>query len=394
MNTKTTLVAQIQEKFEGGASFSLNWDYVLKEGAQAMLQNISPKSLIFKTSIYGGFIDDNFVYYCPSDVGAPLGIFDKLKRLKFDYVAPRIFEELTARGTSQKLFTIETINGEKFIMINSKEATGILVVNDFDDASEITNGNVTVATNTYDYVSGSSSIQGTFTDTLNEIGADFDTAQDITDFLYGVGIVRMKLTDETNISSIKLILKTTDANYWTITATTAMDYLIKGWNTVRFSISDRVATGSPVATNITEWALQITMETGETQLIILDQLTLCSSSMYNFKYASNKIFLDHATLERKNETDNVGDLINLEDDEYEIYKYECCRIVCQQSTTANAKSIETSKFDSELGRKYSLYFAKNPSNEMPISYNQSPDIAQSQDFVSSYNSRGELTDIN
>lgn len=385
LNTKTKLVSQIQSKFEGGSSFTLNWDYVLKEGAQAMIGNISPKKLTFTTAIYGGFVDDNTVYYCPSGVGAPIGIFDKLRRLKYSYIAPNIFEEKIAKSSSELIFTIQTINGIDFILINGSKATGNLIVNEMDDSSEITAGNVTVSSNTYDYISGGSSLQGTFTDTLTDIGATFDTAQDITDFLFGVGIIRAKLTNTKNIASIKLILKTDDSNYWTVTATTALDYLVTDWNIIRVPLTDRVPTGTPVATNITKWLLKITMNTGQSQTIILDQIALCSSALYNFKFTSNEIFLDATTGERKNITSNESDLINLDDQEYEIFKYECCRIVLQETTNEKTKSIESEKFDTELSRKYSLYFAKNPTNELPISYNQSPEISMSP-AMDNYNS--------
>lgn len=384
LNTKNTLVAQIKSKFEGGTSFTVNWDYILKEGAQAMIQNISPKKLTFTTAIYGGFVDDNTVYYCPVGVGAPIGIFNKLRRLKYTYVAPNIFEEKMAKSSSELIFTIQTVNSVKFIFINAKESTGNFVVNDMDDSTEITAGDVTVSTNTYDYISGGASLQGTFTDTLTEIGATFDTTQDITDFLFGVGIIRAKLTNIDNIASIKLILKTDDSNYWTITATTALDYLVTGWNIIRVPMTDRVATGTPDETDITKWVLKITMDTGESQTIILDQISLSAPALYNFKFTSNEIFLDATTGERKNITSIGTDLINLEDDEYEIFKYECCRIVLQETTNEKTKTIESEKFDAELSRKYSLYFAKNPTNELPISYNQSPEIAMSP-AMDSYN---------
>lgn len=379
MTAASRVISSIKRKFEGGVSFTVDWNSVLREGAQAMLQNIAPKKLNRESALYGGVIDGIVMYYCPTELAAPNGIFDNLSRLNYSYLAPNQFQYKISNGSVEKIFTITNKNGARFILINGGQGGSLINLNDMDDASALT-ADMTLVNNTYDYLSGSSAVQGTFTDALTKVGATFPTVQSFANHKFGTVLLPIALTNVDKVASIKFRLKTDLSNYYTYTATDALDYLIEGWNIVRINIKDGVATGSPDISTITRWEVEITMDSGQSQVIIIDRVMVQTSFLYRINFTSSLIFVDKDTLVRKVEIDDDEDLIDLDEEEMEIFKYECCRVVIQEATQDSVNSQEQQRFDRELARKYDLYYIKNPSNEMPFSYNILPEINRSDDI--------------
>lgn len=374
MTTLSTLIDAIKAKFEGGTSFTVDWNRIAREGAQATLQNIAPQLLYREQPIYGGVIDGITVYYCPTEVAAPKGIYDNVKRLTYNFVPPNVFEYLISRHDDSLIFTIVYKNGARFILINASCSTSSLTTIDEMDSLSTVTGDMALTLNTYDFVSGAGAIQGIFTNANTTIRSTLATPIDISQSLFGTLVLPIEFLDPSAIASISFKLKTDNANYYTLTATDAFAYLIQGWNTVRMNMTEAVATGTPVPTNITAWELVIVLTSGKTQLIKVDRIALALTSLYRLQFISGLIFVDATTGTRKVQPSDPLDLIALTDEEVEILKYECCRITCQEASLQMQNSPESSRFDTELGRKYAKYFEKNPSSEQPVSYNNMPEI--------------------
>lgn len=451
MTTVATLTDAIKAKFEGGTSFTIDFNRILREGMQATLQNIAPKMLYREQPIYGGTIDGITVYYCPTEVAAPKGIYDNLKRLNYNFVAPNVFDYQISRHVDDRIFTICYKNGCRFILINAFGKSVLNTIDQLDNPLTVT-GDMALTLNTFDFVSGAGAIQGIFSDTqvglrgilvakyvastisFNAAGSQIlDSANgfitagflvgqqftvagsahnnvtfsivsvsagiivvgqgvttesagasmtlqslvpplDISQSMFGTVVIPVKLIDPTIVASIVFKLKTDSGDYYTLTASTAFSYLIQGWNIVRINMAEAIATGAPVQTNIVAWELDITMQAGKSQLVIVDRLGIANTSLYNLQFTSGLAFIDATTGQRKVEPSNPLDLIDLLDEEIEILKYECCRIVLQEASLNMTNSPETTKFDTELARKYQLYYEKNPSDEQPTSYNNLPEI--------------------
>lgn len=371
MLTAETLKGKITGKFEGGNSFNLNWSNIFKEATQNMIKNISPKKLMRETPIYGGYVGSISMYYCPVDMGAPKGLYKQLQRLNFDYVPAIIFDRFLQSYPSKAMFTTTYKNGAQFILINGGETnTNTKTLSDMSSTLGISSAMV-LTLNTYDYLTGNSTFMGQFTDTLTYIKGTLAETMDISDMLFGCATLNVKLIEPKDIASISIKLKTDDSNYYLLTANDAIPYLIQGYNFIKVNMSTRQTIGVPVDTNITAWEINIVMNTGKTQIILVDNLNIYSGSNYDLNYASRAIIVDKTTGLRKVEVEDMLDLVDIDDEEEGIFIYEACRVVVQESTNDNVNSNESLRFDKELGRQYALYFEANPSSEMPLSYNVS-----------------------
>lgn len=169
MQTIETLVNAIKAKFEGGTSFTVDWNRIVREAAQATIQNIAPQLLYREQPIYGGMIDGITIYYCPTELAAPKGLYDKRdRRLTYSYVSPNIFDYLISRHVDDRIFTIVYKNGARFILVNAAGQSSLMTIDQLDSLATVS-GDMPLTLNTYDYVSGAGSIQGIFSDTQTTI---------------------------------------------------------------------------------------------------------------------------------------------------------------------------------------------------------------------------------
>lgn len=360
-------------EFEGGKSFSIDWFAKLRQGANMLLDNINPDTLKRVVPIYGGLTSYLQVYYCPSDVEVPSRIYSNDKYLQFDYCPPGYFYR---HPDQRNKFTIEIVNGARFIIIRHPTTVASLMLG-LMNGSETFTGNVPLTANTYNTLPGSStSMQGTFSDTAYTVIRTLTTALDITKMLNGVAIVPAFLKAAGDIAQITLQLQTDNANFFSMVSTqdSIGDYLRDGQNMIRFWLANASKTGSPNASNITAWQLQIQLKSGKSQTIVLGKMTVQESHLFQFEYYSNLLFVDQTTGAWK-DTPISGDSINLNRDALGILHFETCRIVIQGAKTEMVNAAESQRIDTNLTRKYSAYYSRFPSSETPLTYDISPEVA-------------------
>lgn len=366
----------MKSEFEGGTSLRVNWFTLLRRGGENLLDNVSAETLKRKVPIYGGLAKGLYVYYCPTDVLVPSDLYSNDGLRKYGYTPPAQFY---THPMNDK-FTIEYINGVRFIVVRHSEDEAVFVVDEMDSTiGKTTDVGMTLAENSFDFLSGSKALEAVFNEaTYNKVGATFDTAEDITDFLRGVAIAPCNFESAKDIVSVEMRLLTSVGNYFSMISTSDSigDNFIDGWNMVRFSIANRTSTGSPDETSIASWEIRVVTASGTSQTVILDRITLQKSAQHYFEYYSNRMFVDATTKAWKDEPEDNSDLINLNRDAMGVMHYECARLAIQSATFDKTDSQESKRFDNELARKYDQYFARHPSSEMPLSYNISPDIGR------------------
>ena len=361
--------SRIQTKFEGGKSLSVDWYDNAKEAGESLREQITPPSLKRTVPIYGGLNNATNIYYCPTDVDIPSTLYNpKDAREKWEYQAPQAFH----LNEDDYKFTIEEVNGVKFLLVRHALVSGTLEVDAFDAVDAKTG--VTLAVNTYNYLSGTGALEGTFTDALVEVSETLDSVIDITDYKRGVALLGVNFEDANKVASVELILKTDASNYYTMISTSDSvgDNLINGWNRLRFDVAKAVETGTVTDTSIASYTINITMNSGETQTVIIDKLSLEKSVAYNFEYFSKYLFKDATTGSWKETADSESDTINLGEKEANIHIYEGARLV---GMGAKKKKNEPA-FDEELIRKYNSYWAMHPSSALPLQYTDSPNISK------------------
>src|SRR4051812_13356572 len=151
--------SDLKADFEGGKSLSVDWFAILRRAADRMLGQIYPNTLKRVVPIYGGFTGDMFAYYCPVDVLVPAEIYSNDGVRKFTYVPPNKFY----RSSDTSLFTLEYINGVRFLIARHSNVGGSITIDDMENVSNKTATGVTLALNSHDVLFGTYAVQGTFT---------------------------------------------------------------------------------------------------------------------------------------------------------------------------------------------------------------------------------------
>lgn len=370
MISTTQQITDIKSEFEGGISFSIDWYSILRRGAKKMIKKINPETLKRVQPIYAGLSRSLYMFYCPSDVFVPSAIYGNDGIRQYDYVPSKVFHQ----NEDQKKFTIEYINGARFIVIRHADQRASFEI-DAMDAIGTKTGDVTLALNTFNYIQGSGSIQASFTDAGGYFGDSFTAPIDITSYLEGLVLIPFYSTTVEDVASVEFRLETDATNYYTVTSTADSigDYFKDGWNLARFSLQNATTQGSPDKTSIASWKCYITMKSGKTQTIVVDRITMQLATQFYVEYYSNRVFIDGTTNAWK-ETPVSGDSINLAEEAAEIFHYECCKLVVQAATYNSVDRLEGFSFKEELRDAYRAYYARFPSSEEPLSYSILPDI--------------------
>lgn len=370
------LISDVKGEFEGGVSLSVDWDTLIRRAVENVIDNCRPETLKRRVPIYGGLARDLFIYYCPADVLVPSDLYTNDGRRKFKYQPPKTFY---TREEYDK-YTIEYVNGVRFLVVRHNTNQGAITIDAMDAVGTKTGGSP--ALNEHNFLSGGAAVEATFTDAGVEFG-DNITAIDITDYLRGVAIMPVYISDATKLSSLELRLKTSDAAYYKILSTSDSigDYFVNGWNLVRFQLSSRAQVGSPNSASIVEWSVIGRATTGESITLIFDKLTLQKFAPYYLQYYSNRAYIDGSTgaLWKAAVESAQNDQVNLDRDVQGILHYELCLLVQQAGTFDNVDGNATKRFDAQLRRKYQAYWSVHPSDEEPMSYSKSPEIDMSQD---------------
>ena len=370
MKLVSTLIDDIQEDFEGGNSLACDWNIIIRRAVQNALENINPTTLKRNVPIYGGFLRDVYVYYCPANVRVPVALETNDKTRSFTYVPSKVFY----KDRNVNTFTIETINGYRFLVSFHQLSVTMETIDEMDDITGMT-GTATPVLNEQNYLTGSGSISGTFTDAGNTLLRTLDESLDLSDFDRGVIILPSYFINAENIASISIKLKTDATNYYSVSSTVDSigSTFVNGWNRVRFLVKNMSPTLSPDLADITAWEVTATTVTGETETILFDNITIHKSAQYYLEFYSDQPFVDGVSGAWISEVDyNNGDYLNMNEDECAIVHYEACILLSTNDSQRNT-------FASQLKRKYTNYYAENPSDAEPFSYNITEEIDMSID---------------
>jgi len=372
----TTLKSDVQGEFEGGNSFSVDWDTQIRKAVENVLDNCRPETLKRRVPIYGGLAQQVYMYYCPDDVLVPSDLYTNDGLRKFTYSPPKQYYKKLANNT----YTIEYINGVRFLVVQHNITASILTIDSMESVGTKTGGSV--ALNQHNYLVGSSAIQATFTDAGVTVSDTLASTIDISGYLKGVTLLPTYIPTADNLASIVIRLLSSSGNYYQVTTAvdSVGDKLIDGWNITRFDMANATTVGSPDSSAIASWEIIGTTTTGETMTLIFDKFTIQKFNPYYLEYYSNKPYatstgvLWQSTISVANQ-----DKINFDRDVAGILHYELCLQIVQSATFDSIDSQITKRFEGQLQRKYNNYWASHPSSEEPATYSKSPEIDMSID---------------
>lgn len=219
-------ISDLKGEFEGGSSFSIDWYVQLRKGAENTLDNINPDTLKRTVPIYGGLTRNLSVYYCPPDVETPTRLWTRDRSVYFDYMpAARFYAKQNFIDNCRNKFTIEYVNGVRFIVVYKSLNDEITVIDSMD--SPVLDGQA-LSINSYNVLPGSTAaLEGTFSDSGYTIGRDLGTVLDITNYLKGVVILPLYFDNAKIVESVKVrfysTLEVTATGTLTRTATNVAD---------------------------------------------------------------------------------------------------------------------------------------------------------------------------
>lgn len=363
----------IKEKFEGGVSFNLDWSTLAAEAARKTRATISPSTIKRRVPVYGGIQDSLAVLTCPTDIHTPADLYPADQSFGgrgLTHTAAQHF----FHNDDVSLYTIDFINGLPFIYARTYGVGQSMTFLNVSDATIA--GDVALATTLRNFLYGANAKIGTFTDSDTQITWTLDTAQDLTNYNRGVAVIPfVALADVTKVAEIKLTLQSSTGNVFTVTTTEDVmgNTFTPGWNFARLDLANKASTGSPDITNITAGKLDIVMATGESQEVIIDNITLHQTEAAYFEYYSNNNFRDTSgTYIAKPENDQ--DEILFREEAYDVWQYEVCMLIVQNATYDAVDSKESTRLEQNLARAYGAYNAKYPSQQKPVTYNIASDL--------------------
>lgn len=173
-------ISDLKTEFEGGSSFKVDFYTLFRRGGENLLGTIRPDSLKRVVPIYGGLsrhAGNAVAMYCPDDVLVPCAIYDNSGRRIFKFSPSAAFHSDEYRN-EDNTFTIETINGVKYLMVRAGVNKSQIVIHEMDAVAGVTSDQ-TLALNQFNYLSGTGAVQRTF---AAKSGTAF-TADASTDFL-------------------------------------------------------------------------------------------------------------------------------------------------------------------------------------------------------------------
>lgn len=192
----------------------------------------------------------------------------------------------------------------------------------------------------------------------------------------GALFVSIYIPDTTIITNFILRWGNDSSNYWSQTVTAPHDQSTfkTGWQILRFEWNGATETGTVTPSAIDYLRLSVTYDgTAETDLRA-DKITCSKGEIYEQEYYSECLFQNSSGTWISKPTDDT-DQINLDEDGYNLYLFECGILACQQMMGEDAEA-DKREFKSQLngdpnspsaeGRAglYNKYKADHPSQAL------------------------------
>lgn len=358
------IISDAQSELEGGKSAKIDWILASRQAMQAMLAMISPETTKRIVPIYGGLTTQLQVYACPDDVKTPSRLFALDKSWFADFVTP---QEFYRNPNTNYIFTIEYVNGVRYIVARIPVNFGQMLVDNMDSADGRT-GIVLTQTDYNALPFYQYGMEGVFSDVDYASNYDLPNVANIETLGKGVAVLPLYFEDADIVESIKIKLITTTGNYLTLTS---VQTLSDGQNYIRIPIKDGVATGSYDPSSITKTTYEVKMKTGKSQNVVFGRFTVQKSVLFNFEYESTCLFVktDGTWKETPSQmTDNV----NINQDVRSIFHFELCKIA-ERKIKKNKDG--NSGFENLLGNEYEQYYKKHPAQVQNVIENVSPDLS-------------------
>ena len=348
-------IAEVKEDLNGilhstSTAKVINLNALLYRAARNVLTKVDPPSTIRIAQITNAVHDDIYDYAAPSDLKGSkiIDIRPQVKRTEADSFSQRGIKDF-AKYLADGEFSIREDSGNKTLRIAVDISPSPVTLNEMDSltangtwAAADSGNNLTL--DTLDYVLGSGCLNFDATGATVSVSIQVSdmTAVDLsTHDEKSQLFVWVYIPDKSIVSSVTLLWgNDLTTNYWSATATTPHDAtaIKTGWNLFRFNWNGATETGTVAPATIDSLKITITQSaaTVETDYRV-DRIVSTVGKIYEIEYYSEFLFRSSAGTFQQKTSDN-SDIINLDEDGYNLYINECGFLIAQQVKGANGVS--------------------------------------------------------
>jgi len=340
-------------------------DYSLfKEAAVNLIGEIKPIETTRHATIN---IFDGIYDYSPSaDLNSIADIRPQTyDRNRSDNAQHRFMAEFDRnKNIESNEFSIEWRDGYKLLRYARNVGKSIGIDETIDDNWTAGTGVSNIAEDTIIYAEGNRSLRFDVTSGTNLITWAGTTTKDLSTHTNRSSFFRwVYYPDSSFISSLKLRVGSSSANYYEITGVIHFGSIRSGWNLYRFDWNGVADAGTTDETAIDYVRLELTTTSSDTDIRI-GQLSSKLPVPREYVYYSNYLFRNTSGTFLEIPTADT-DIVNLDTDGENLFIEECARIAARELQNNDLRrQYEIELYgDDKVGGGYARYRAHKPSEE-------------------------------
>jgi len=320
-------------------------ELMIDRAARELLLDVDPQETIRIAQLASPFYERVYDYALPSDLKGD-SIIDIRPQVDRELINnpsqtySRVFD-LSKTNVNAPLFNIQFDSSVKTLNYANPQLQPAILVNGANSTtsngtwagtniSNITNDNV-------NFVYADGSIRFTIDAGANPLTALLECTgmQSINlnrDYNQGAEFIWVYLSDPTTVTAIDYLWGTSNADYYTASASTQFDGTAfqVGWNLLQYEWDGATVVGAPDFTEITYTAVQFTTDGTVQNNVRVNGFTSQLGSIYNIVYYSKFLFRDYLTGAYKETTTSDNDLINLDTETFNLLTNKCAVLMAQQ----------------------------------------------------------------
>lgn len=352
---------------------------LIDEAIRNLLSKCDPLETKRTNYVEYGVFGNQSRYYVPEDLKNKR-VIDIRKQVgrtyRDDYAqtSERTFDKYNS--TSPYLidnhFTIEHVNGRRYLRFADHEDCRVYCINSCDKISDWnTYGSITnLRIDNLNFTQGKGSLR--FDIGTGTFGAIEWLSPAPINILKYKQIGSLFLSMYTNkihdIQSIALKWGSSATDYYSFTITSPHNYIdfVEKWQQLKFPYDDMTVTGTPNDTAISNFRIEFNTTGVEISNVRIDSITINAATLYEIRYYSDWIIRNPQTLEFKSKPTSASDEIVLDSDGYELLLLEGSILLAEE---VRKDEQEIARFERQLKDKYINFNQDHKSEyEKPIEY--------------------------
>lgn len=371
--TSQQVQADVERKIHGNVSQSFFGS--LNEAARWLLNAIDPYETKRMTTIENAVYDEVDKYYLPYDVKDNRVIDIRKQRYRtyrdsFDQVSNRTFDKYNSTGNGYGAigtFTIESLDGIKFIRLKDHLQDSTLILNQCDNLTNNGTWNVyrsvsNLQVDKLNYLSGNGSLRfNVSTSTSGALEVDGINPINLTDYM-GTGAIFtwLYLPNPEFMSNMTIKFGSDPLNYYSYTVIGPHNNTVwlTGWNLVKFPLDGLITTGNPNMQSIVNVRFEL-QTTGQPMYNCnIDNIVVRNGFVYEIEYYSSFLFNNATTGLWQATSYDLGDNINLGVTSYNLLMLRTAVIEAQEVRNS---PTDVQVLSAELEKEMANYLASNKS---------------------------------